>query len=129
MIAEHRRCISELKRLKMMIADMSKYITALRAKGKTLFDSYLVLKKHLDTMTHTLKEMQTQLAQSVEKVSATLSRKQKIQNKALMWWHFLSKLDYNIKYVFHESHRLKSFAQRWRTGRAKPGTCRLLWTT
>ena len=87
MIAEHRRCISELKRLKMMIADMSKYITALRAKGKTLFDSYLVLKKHLDTMTHTLKEMQTQLAQSVEKVSAPLSRKQKIQNKALMWWH------------------------------------------
>ena len=78
MIAEHRRCISELKRLKMMIADMSKYITALRAKGKTLFDSYLVLKKHLDAMTHTLKEMQTQLAQSVEKVSAPLSRKQKI---------------------------------------------------
>ena len=57
----------------MMIADMSKYITALRAKGKTLFDSYPVLKKHLDAMTHTLKEMQTQLAQSVEKVSVFLS--------------------------------------------------------
>jgi len=68
LIAEHRRCISEMKRLKLMIADMSKYITALRTKGKTLFDSYLVLKKHLDAMTHTLKEMQTQLAQSVEKV-------------------------------------------------------------
>jgi len=68
LIAEHRRCISEMKRLKLMIADMSKYITALRTKGKTLFDSYLVLKKHLDAMSHTLKEMQTQLTQSVEKV-------------------------------------------------------------
>merc|ERR1719342_739613 len=82
LIAEHRRCISELKRLKMMIADMSKYITALRAKGKTLFDSYLVLKKHLDTMTHTLKEMQTQLAQSVEKVKELRSEMENWKGKA-----------------------------------------------
>jgi len=82
LIAEHRRCISEMKRLKMMIADMSKYITALRAKGKTLFDNYLVLKKHLDAMTHTLKEMQTQLAQSVEKVKELREEMENWKGKA-----------------------------------------------
>ena len=68
LIAEHRRCISEMKKLKLMVADMAKYITALREKGKTLFDSYLVLRKHLNEMTATLKNFQTQVAESKEKV-------------------------------------------------------------
>ena len=51
-----------------MVADMAKYITALREKGKTLFDSYLVLRKHLNEMTATLKNFQTQVAESKEKV-------------------------------------------------------------
>ena len=48
MIAEHRKCIAEMKKLKIMIADMSKYIGALREKGRELFNSYLALKKHLE---------------------------------------------------------------------------------
>ena len=57
-----------MKKLKLMVADMAKYITALREKGKTLFDSYLVLRKHLNEMTATLKNFQTQVAESKEKV-------------------------------------------------------------
>lgn len=33
-----------------MIADMSKYIGALREKGRELFNSYLALKKHLEVL-------------------------------------------------------------------------------
>ena len=50
MIAEHRKCIAEMKKLKIMIADMSKYIGALREKGRELFNSYLALKKHLEVL-------------------------------------------------------------------------------
>ena len=50
LIAEHRKCIAEMKKLKIMIADMSKYIGALREKGRELFNSYLALKKHLEVL-------------------------------------------------------------------------------
>lgn len=50
LIDEHRKCIAELKRLKIMIADLAKYINVLREKGHQLFNSYLALKKHLDQL-------------------------------------------------------------------------------
>ena len=36
LIAEHRRCIGELKRIKGMIADLAKYIATLSGKGRAL---------------------------------------------------------------------------------------------
>lgn len=50
LISEHRKCIGELKRLKMMIADMAKYIATLHPKGRELLNAYLSLKKHLDSL-------------------------------------------------------------------------------
>jgi hypothetical protein len=50
LIAEHRTCIAELKRLKAMIADLAKYIETLHEKGRSLLNSYLALKKHLDEL-------------------------------------------------------------------------------
>ena len=60
MIAEHRKCIAEFKRLKIMIADLSKYITTLRDKGHQLFNSYLALKKHLDQLKVQLEQFHAQ---------------------------------------------------------------------
>ena len=37
-----------------MIADMSKYINTLREKGRSLFNSYLALKKHLEELRYTI---------------------------------------------------------------------------
>ncbi len=50
LVAEHRKCIAELKRLRGMIADLAKYIGALHEKGRALLDAYLALKKHLDEL-------------------------------------------------------------------------------
>ena len=43
LIAEHRRCIGELKRIKGMIADLAKYIATLSGKGRALQIRYDVL--------------------------------------------------------------------------------------
>ena len=51
-----------------MIADLAKYITVLREKGQTLFNSYLVLKKHLDYLKTQIEAMQRQLSQNTEKI-------------------------------------------------------------
>ena len=77
-----------MKKLKLMVADMAKYITALREKGKTLFDSYLVLRKHLNEMTATLKNFQTQVAESKEKV--------KELRKELEAWRAKSRYKYSF---------------------------------
>ena len=70
MIAEHRRCIAELKRIKGMIADLAKYIATLSGKGKNIMEAYLSLNRHLD-------ELRTQIDQlanenSHHKVSNTI---------------------------------------------------------
>ena len=54
MIAEHRKCIGELKRLKLMIADLAKYISTLHEKGENILKSYMSLKKHLDELKTTI---------------------------------------------------------------------------
>ncbi len=50
LIAEHRTCIAELKRLRSIIADLAKYIDTFHEKGRAILDAYLALKKHLDEL-------------------------------------------------------------------------------
>ncbi len=41
-----------------MIADMSPYIGTLREKGRSLFNSYLALKKHLEELRYTIERLE-----------------------------------------------------------------------
>ncbi len=55
--------MAELKKLKVMIADMSPYIGTLREKGRSLFNSYLALKKHLEELRYTIERLERENAQ------------------------------------------------------------------
>jgi len=57
LIQEHRKCVSELKRLKAMIADLYKFIETMHAKGKELFEAYLKLKKKLEDLAQQLEKL------------------------------------------------------------------------
>ena len=48
---EHRKCKSELNRLKAMIGDLAKFIETMNTKGKELFDVYMKLKDTFDDLT------------------------------------------------------------------------------
>ena len=50
LIEEHRKCIAELKRLKLMIANLAKYIGTLHEKGTYILNNYMGLKHRLDEL-------------------------------------------------------------------------------
>ena len=52
-----------------MIADMSKYINALREKGRELFNSYLALKKHLEELKFTIEKLERENEQKKEVIA------------------------------------------------------------
>ena len=52
-----------------MIADMSKYINALREKGRELFNSYLALKKHLEELKFTIEKLERENDQKKEVIA------------------------------------------------------------
>ena len=56
-------------RLKIIIADMSKYINALREKGRELFNSYLALKKHLEELKYTIDKLERENDQKKEVIA------------------------------------------------------------
>merc|ERR1711970_1124213 len=70
LIQEHRKCISELNRLKAMISDLHKFIEVLHGKGKELFDAYMKLKSKLD-----------ELKQALDKLKLDYAHKQEILEK------------------------------------------------
>ena len=82
LIAEHRKCIAELKKLKIMIADMSKYIGALREKGRTLFNSYLALKKHLEELRYTIDRLERENNQKKELINQVRNEMESWKSKA-----------------------------------------------
>ena len=82
MIDEHRKCIAELKKLKIMIADMSKYIGALREKGRTLFNSYLALKKHLEELRYTIDRLERENNQKKELINQVRNEMESWKSKA-----------------------------------------------
>merc|ERR1711970_456051 len=67
LIQEHRKCISELNRLKAMIADLHKFIEVLHGKGKQLFEAYMKLKAKLE-----------ELKQSLDKLKLEYEHKQEV---------------------------------------------------
>jgi predicted nucleic acid-binding Zn-ribbon protein len=82
LIAEHRKCIAELKRLKIIIADMSKYINALREKGRELFNSYLALKKHLEELKYTIDKLERENDQKKEVIAKVKEEMENWKGKA-----------------------------------------------
>ena len=82
LIAEHRKCIAELKKLKIMIADMSKYIGALREKGRDLFNSYLALKKHLEELRFTIDKLERNNNQKKEIITQVRNEMESWKSKA-----------------------------------------------
>jgi len=60
LIQEHRKCISELNRLKSMISDLYKHIEVMHQKGKELFAAYLKLKNTLDELTQKLDKLKVE---------------------------------------------------------------------
>ena len=69
LIQEHRKCISELNRLKAMISDLHKFIEVLHGKGKELFEAYMKLKAKLD-----------ELKQALDKLKLEYEHKQEVSN-------------------------------------------------
>ena len=100
LIAEHRKCIAELKRLKIMIADLAKYITVLREKGHQLFNSYLALKKHLDQLTEQLEKFHAQEKQQQGKIS-------KIREELELWKGKARELQTQLDELKHKYHDLQ----------------------
>lgn len=82
LIAEHRKCIAEMKKLKIMIADMSKYIGALREKGRELFNSYLALKKHLEELRYTIDRLERENNQKKEIINQVRNELESWKSKA-----------------------------------------------
>lgn len=82
LIAEHRKCLAELKRLKIMIADMAKYINTLREKGRALFNSYLALKKHLEELRFTLDKLERENNQKKEVIVQVREEMESWKSKA-----------------------------------------------
>jgi len=60
LIQEHRKCISELNRLKAMIADLHKFIEVMHEKGKELFSAYTKLKDKLSELTERLDKLKVE---------------------------------------------------------------------
>merc|ERR1719309_531259 len=59
-IQEHRKCVSELKRLKAMLADLYKFIETMHEKGKELFDAYMKLKNKLQDLSAQLEKLKVE---------------------------------------------------------------------
>ena len=100
LINEHRKCIAELKRLKIMIADLAKYITVLREKGHQLFNSYLALKKHLDQLKEQLEKFHAQEKQQQGKIS-------KIREELEHWKVKARDLQTQLDELKHKYHDLQ----------------------
>jgi len=66
LIQEHRKCISELNRLKSMIADLYKFIETMHSKGKELFAAYMKLKSKLALLTEQLEKLKNDGAHQQE---------------------------------------------------------------
>ena len=65
-----------------MIADMSKYIGALREKGRTLFNSYLALKKHLEELRYTIDRLERENGQKKELINQVRNEMESWKSKA-----------------------------------------------
>ena len=100
LIDEHRKCIAELKRLKIMIADLAKYITVLREKGHALYNSYLALKKHLD-------QLKIQLEQYHNKEKGQHGRIEKLRAEMEMWKAKARELKTQLDELQHRFHDLE----------------------
>ena len=98
LIDEHRKCIAELKRLKIMIADLAKYITVLREKGHQLFNSYLALKKHLDQLKIQLEQYHSQEKQQQGRIEKVRAEMEEWKGKARELQHTLDEL----KHKYHD---------------------------
>ena len=108
LIDEHRKCIAELKRLKIMIADLAKYITVLREKGHQLFNSYLALKKHLDQLRIQLEQFHGQEKQQQGRIEKIRAEMEEWKGKAR---ELQSQLD-ELKHKFHDlqkEHKVKLY--------------------
>ena len=106
MIDEHRKCIAELKRVKIMIADLAKYITVLREKGHQLFNSYLALKKHLDQLKVQLEQYNSQERQQQGRIEKIRAEMEEWKGKARALQHTLD----DLKHKYHDlqkEHKVK----------------------
>ena len=65
-----------------MIADMSKYINALREKGRELFNSYLALKKHLEELKYTIDKLERENDQKKEVIAQVKGEMETWKGKA-----------------------------------------------
>ena len=65
-----------------MIADMSKYIGALREKGRDLFNSYLALKKHLEELRFTIDKLERNNNQKKEIITQVRNEMESWKSKA-----------------------------------------------
>lgn len=109
LIAEHRKCIAELKRLKIMIADMAKYIHTLREKGRALFNSYLALKKHLEELRYTIDKLERENAQKKEIINQVREEMESWKTKARELQSQLDELKSNYRDLEQEH---KDMAQK-----------------
>ena len=71
-----------MKKLKVMIADMSKYINTLREKGRSLFNSYLALKKHLEELRYTIDKLERENNQKKEIINQVRNEMESWKSKA-----------------------------------------------
>ena len=71
-----------MKKLKIMIADMSKYINTLREKGRSLFNSYLALKKHLEELRYTIDKLERENNQKKEIINQVRNEMESWKSKA-----------------------------------------------
>lgn len=101
LIAEHRKCIAELKKLKYMIADLAKYITTLREKGQKLFNSYLALKKHLEELRYMIERLQRENSQKKQTIAKIREDMEEWKTKART---LQSQLD-ELKSKYHDLER------------------------
>jgi len=114
LIDEHRKCIAELKRLKIMIADLAKYITVLREKGHQLFNSYLALKKHLDQLKIQLEDYHTKEKGQQGRIEKVRAEMEEWKGKARELQHALDDL----------KHRYHDLEKEHKEGEVKLGECR-----
>ena len=98
LIDEHRKCIAELKRLKIMIADLAKYISVLREKGHQLFNSYLALKKHLDQLKIQLEDYHTKEKGQQGRIEKLRAEMEEWKGKARELQHALD----DLKHRYHD---------------------------
>ncbi|QQP39021.1 Mucin-like spermatophore wall protein 2 [Caligus rogercresseyi] len=52
LLAEHKKCISELEHLKDIIGDLHRWVDLIHEKGQSMFNAFNELKKHLEDIQH-----------------------------------------------------------------------------